>query len=384
MIPESISSSVVSPNPASGGHHICQRCVMDDSDIDIQFDENGVCNHCRSYDNFVQSFRLSEKLKNKDLEKTFARIKDKGRTGEYDCIMGMSGGVDSSYVAFLAKKFGLRPLCVHLDNGWNSEIAVKNIHQIVNQCGFDLYTHVLDWEEFKDLQVSFFKAGVIDLELLTDHAIFGVILQLAKKHKIRTILSGANFSTEHIMPSTWVHRKSDLKNILDIHQKFGSRKLKTFPQVSTIQHVYGMYVLGYQVIKPLNLMEFNKADAKATLIQEFGWKDYGGKHYESLFTKFYQAHILPKKFNVDKRKAHLSTLICSGQISREEALRELAKPLYPADQLENDFEYVCKKLGLGKEWMLNYLHSPGVPHAKYSSDARVFKILKRIQILIGK
>lgn len=357
---------------------------MDSTDPEIQFDSAGVCSHCRSYDAFVSNWKLSERIERRELENTFAAIKRRGQGKDYDCVMGLSGGVDSSYVALLAKEHGLRPLCIHLDNGWNSEIAVRNIHQIVERCGFDLYTHVLDWEEFKDLQISFFKAGVIDLELLTDHAIFGVILELAKKHKIDRILSGANFSTEFVMPKKWVHRKSDLRNIRGIHQRFGQRTLKTFPQVSTLSHVWGMYVKGYKVIKPLNLIHYDKAQAKEKLKAEFGWKDYGGKHYESVFTKFYQAHILPAKFDVDKRKAHMSTLICSGQLTREEALKALREPLYNPLELENDTDYVCKKLGFSREWMKEYLSSPGHQHEDYPTDEAIFKFLQWGQKILGK
>lgn len=363
----------------------CRRCVMDTSDPGISFDSQGVCSHCQQYDLFASKWNLTEKIEKNALKVTFDEIKTVGRKQEYDCVMGLSGGVDSSYVALLAKEHGLRPLCIHLDNGWNSEIAVRNIHQVVKTCGFDLYTHVLDWEEFRDLQVSFFKAGVIDLELLTDHAIFGVILDLAKKHKIRRILSGANFSTEHIMPASWVYRKSDLTNILDIHRNFGTVKLKTFPQVSTLEHVWGMYVRGYKVVKPLNLIDFKKDEAKKKLVEVFGWKDYGGKHYESIFTKFYQAHILPTKFKVDKRKAHLSSLICSRQITRDEAIKELSRPLYDHSQdLRNDFEYVCKKLGFTQAWMEDYLAKPGHRHQEYATDEKIFRFLQWGQRLIGK
>lgn len=354
---------------------ICTRCVMDTSDPGIRFDSLGVCNHCHEFDARVQAWNLETLISSDQLTKTFAEIREAGKGQDFDCIMGLSGGVDSSYVAYLAKQHGLRPLCVHLDNGWNSELAVANIHNIVSKCGYELFTHVLDWEEFRDLQRSFFKADVVDLELLTDHAIFGVILQLAKKHGLKYILSGANIATEQVMPKAWVHRKQDITNIRAIHKEFGHVPLKSFPQVSTLSHVFNMYGLGYKVVKPLDMIAFDKAKAKATLISEFGWRDYGGKHYESAFTKFYQAHILPKKFGIDKRRAHLSTLILSGQMTRDQALRELSQPLYDEGQLKTDFEYVCKKLGFTEEELKQYLQAKPRPHREFASDQWVYDFL---------
>lgn len=352
---------------------------MDKTDQNIVFNDDGVCNHCFSYSEMNAQWNLTEHIANKDLERLFSQIKSQGKNKKYDCIIGLSGGVDSSYIAYLAQLHGLRPLCVHLDNGWNSELAVANIHSIVNKLGFDLYTHVIDWEEFQDLQRSFFKANVIDIEVLSDHAIFGVIMQLAKKYGVKSILSGANISTEYIMPKSWVHRKSDLSNILDIQKKFGTLKLKSFPQVSTLSHVISMYILGYKVHKPLNLINYNKRHVKSILQEKLGWRDYGGKHYESIFTKFYQAHILPVKFKVDKRKAHLSTLICSGQITREAALSELALPLYSPTELTQDFEFVCKKLNFSPTEMHDYLKTPPRSHYDFKSDQWIYNLLSWVQ-----
>lgn len=348
----------------------CTRCLMDTTDPHIKFDSEGVCNHCLGYDQLLKTWQLPELLKSNAQPRLFSQIKKSGAGKEWDCLLGLSGGVDSSYLAYLAKQNGLRPLCVHLDNGWNSELAVSNIHKIVKKYNYELYTHVIDWEEFKDLQRSFFKADVIDLELLTDHAIFAVIMQLAHKHNIKYILSGANHSTEAIMPKAWVHPKQDKKNILAIHKCFGTRKIKSFPLMSSLQHVINMFVLGYKVAKPLNLMIYDKSAAKKTLQQEFEWRDYGGKHYESIFTKFYQAHILPTKFHVDKRRAHLSTLINSGQLNKPQAREEIQKPLYETSELEQDFSYICKKLNFSKEELNNYLSRPGKSHYDYPTESR--------------
>ncbi len=363
---------------------ICQRCVMDTTDLNIEFDSAGICNHCKSYTQLKVHWPLEFDLKEKTLEKHFSEIKKDGKGKEWDCLIGLSGGVDSSYIAYLAHQHGLRPLCVHLDNGWNSELATANIHGIVSKLGFELHTHVIDWEEFKDLQKAFFKAHVVDIEMLSDHAIFGVILKLARKYNLKHILSGANHSTEAIMPKAWVHRKSDERNIKSIHSQFGSKKIKTFPFVSTLEHVFYMYGIGYRVHKPLNWIDYNKARAKEVLMRELGWRDYGGKHYESIFTKFYQAHILPVKFNIDKRKAHLSTLINSEQISREEALTELQKPLYNTQELESDTEYVCKKLSFSAQEFKDYLKGPPVAHSSYGSDQPIYDILYWIRENIAR
>lgn len=352
---------------------------MDTSDPKITFNAEGVCNHCHAYDWTRASWPLDQYLKENKLTNVFEEIKKKQKNKKYDCIIGLSGGVDSSYIALLAKEHGLRPLCIHLDNGWNSELATHNIHSIVEKLGFDLFTHVIDWEEFRELQRSFFKAGVIDIELLTDHAIFGVIIELAQKYGIKYILSGANIATESIMPKAWVHRKQDLVNIRDIFSKFGQGKLKTFPQVSTLKHVFLMYGLGYKVIKPLNYINFNKAEAKRALIEKLDWRDYGGKHYESVFTKFYQAHILPTKFHVDKRRAHLSSLINSGQITREQALKELEKPLYDPKELKEDMEFVLKKLNFTQEEFNKYISTPPVSHLAYKSDQKIYDFMRTAQ-----
>ena len=358
---------------------MCTRCVMDTTDSEISFNAQGICNHCEKFDQLKKNWPLQANIENKLLEKRFAAIKEAGKNQEWDCLMGLSGGVDSSYIAWLAHQHGLRPLCVHLDNGWNSELATANIHGIVKKLGFELHTHVIDWEEFKDLQRSFFKANVVDIEMLSDHAIFGVILKLARQYNLKNILSGANDATEAIMPKSWVHRKSDETNIKSIQSQFGHRKIKTFPYVSTLQHVFYMYGMKYKVHKPLNWIDYNKAAAKEVLKTELGWRDYGGKHYESVFTKFYQAYILPTKFNIDKRKAHLSTLINSGQMTKTEAMAELEKPLYLLKDLEADTDYVCKKLGFTRQEFDNYLKIPPVAHSSYGSDQPIYDVLHWIR-----
>jgi N-acetyl sugar amidotransferase len=362
----------------------CSRCILDTKDDSrITFDDNGICNHCYYYDVVSNKDILTGDEGLNKVDDTVKRIKNASKGKTYDCLLGLSGGVDSSYLAYLAKKLGLNPLCVHFDNGWNSELAVKNIEQIVNKLGFDLTTYVIDWEEFKDLQRSYIKAGVIDIEALTDHAIYASLMQIAFTQKIKFILSGTNVVTEAILPNHWVHNKADYINILDIQSKHGTLKLKSFP-LNTRQVKRKFRANEYEFIEFLNWIPYNKAAVKKILIDELEWTDYGGKHYESIFTKFYQAYILPVKFGVDKRKAHLSTLICSGQITRAEALEEMKVPLYDERKLIIDKAYVLKKLGFAEEEFDAIMKSPPSAHSDYAVEGSLFNyypILKPLKPL---
>ena len=357
-------------------YRICTKCVMDTSDFGINFDKDGICNHCNNY---ADKKHVVIKVKNDNLlKKKIAEIKNKGIDRDYDCIVGVSGGVDSSYVAYLAKKFGLKTLLVHLDNGWNSTKAVQNINNIVKYTEFDLYTLVIDWEEFRDLQRSFFLADVLDIELLTDHAINATVINLSRKHKVKYNLSGSNFATEAILPSGWAWRKSDKKNLKAIHKKFGSVKLKTFPLMSTlVKEVYSRMKIP-EWVTLLNLIDYDKGAAIKIITKEMNWQYYGGKHYESIFTRFYQGYILPKKFGIDKRRAHLSTLINSGLKTREEALSELKSETYPLELQRDDFQLCCKKLGFTEEEMLDYIRRPGKSHLDYPSDQNLINKIKTL------
>lgn len=351
-------------------YRICTRCVMDTSDAEIIFDENGICNHCKGHDLRVLGSSFSQPDAAARLERLVQRIKA-DRRGEYDSIVGLSGGVDSSYVAYQAVKLGLRPLAVHFDNGWNSELAVKNIENIVKRLNLDLYTFVIDWEEFRDIQRSFFKAHVVDIEMVTDHAIFAALYAIARKFNIRTILSGTNAATESVMPRTWQHLKFDLLNLKSIHKRFRKIPIKNYPTISIWKMGFYNYSGLVKSVSVLNHIAYRKADAMRVLQDELGWQYYGGKHYESTFTKFYQAHILPAKFQIDKRRAHFSDLIMNGEMTREEALAELSIPLYDPRDLEFDSDYVCKKLGFGHNEFGDYMASPPVSHYAYPSYARL-------------
>jgi N-acetyl sugar amidotransferase len=353
------------------GYRMCSRCIMDTTDPDIFFDEEGVCNHCHQHDRTYAELVPKNQEGEKQLSKLINRIKEKGKGKRYDCIIGLSGGVDSTYVALLVKKLGLRPLAVHLDNGWDSELAVKNIENIVTKLNIDLYTIVINWEEFRDLQLSYLKAGVVDLEVTSDHAILASMYKLAREDDINFVISGTNVATESIMPKSWYYRsKDDLANLKDIYKKYGSgKKLKTYPTQGFIKLLYFNLLHKLESVSILNYIPYVKSEVKEIIKKELGWRDYGGKHHESLITKFYQSYILPKRFGIDKRRAHLSNLICSGQITREEALIEIQKPLYSSQfELEKDIEYIIKKFGISGVELDNIMNAPTNSHEDFKTD----------------
>jgi N-acetyl sugar amidotransferase len=350
----------------------CKRCILDSNDDrDLLLDESGVCNHCHYYDEQKKLLVLEGKQASDKLSATIKAIKEFGIGKKYDCLIGLSGGVDSSYVAYLAKQFGLRPLCVHFDNGWNSELAVENIHNIVNKLGFDLYTYVINWEEFKDLQLAYLKASVIDIEVLTDHAIYGSMFRIAKENNIRYVLGGHNVATEGILPYHWTFNKKDYINIKAIHKKYGNIQLKSFPFLDLKMKRF-IRRSGVEFVNYLNWVPFIKDEVKMKLQQELGWRDYGGKHYESIWTRFYQGYILPQKFKVDKRKAHYSTLICSGQLSRQEALQLMKEPPYDPAQFKIDKEFVLKKLDLSEEQFEEIMNLPVRDHREFDTEGSFF------------
>ena len=371
-------------------YKICSKCILDTiDDQTITFNSEGICNHCTTYDENLKKFYFGNDTELKKFNEIINNIKEDGKGKKYDALIGLSGGVDSTYVAYLCYKHKLRVLAVHLDNGWNSELSVVNIKNILKKTGFDLFTHVIKWSEFKDLQKSYFKAHVVDIEALTDHAIFSVLEKVATKSKIKYIISGSSITTEGRLPSKWVHHKGDHKNIKSIHKKFGKQKISTFPISNYWIRLLRNKLYKIEVIDLLNYINYNKEKAKKTIQNEFKWRDYGGKHFESIFTRFYQGYILPKKFGIDKRKSHYSTLICANQISREKALLEIQKPIYESDfLLKADIEYFLKKMKFSKEEFERYLKTKSVSHLEYKSilhfiNKLVFlkKILKKKKII---
>lgn len=339
-------------------------------DPDIRFDEQGVCNYCHQCEAHARNYKFPALPKGFDsLDQLVSTIKA-GKKGKYDSVLGVSGGVDSTYAALKAKELGLSPLILHLDNGWDSETATRNIENIVTRLGFDLYTHVIDWPEFRDLQLSFIKAHVVDIEALTDHAILALQVQMARRIRVKYILTGTNHATESILPPTWAYK--DPFNIRDIHRQFGTVPLRTFPIIDFHKLALMRKFNMVRFIDILDMVPYVKADAKKEIIEKLGWKDYGGKHYESIFTRFYQGYILPHKFGIDKRKAHLSSLISSGQLSREAALEEMKLPMYDPEQFRQDFPFVLKKLGLSEAAFQEYLATPPRKHTEFASTPSFF------------
>ena len=350
---------------------ICVRCIMDTSDPEIRFDDEGVCSHCRNFAE-LQRRLVPPAERAGELARLTDEIKRRGRGHDYDCVIGLSGGVDSTYVAHVVvRQLGLRPLAVHLDNGWNSELAVRNIEQTVRKLNVDLHTHVLDWEEFRDLQVAFLRASVPDGEIPTDHAIGAVLLETAVRRGITTLISGSNIATEGIMPGTWTYGVSDWRYISAVHRRFGKRRLRSFPHYTFLQYGYYLAARGLRSVRLLDYLEYDKACAMETISRELGWRYYGGKHYESIYTRFFQGYLLPRKFGIDKRRAHLSTLINAGQMDRERALELMEEPTYPEAEQKADLEYVTKKLGLTLAEFDEIMCTPPRSHHDYpNSEAR--------------
>lgn len=327
-------------------YRICNRCVMDTSDVDIVFDEKGNCNHCNNYFERIANRIYAGEESDEELEHFISKIKKAGKNKRYDCVIGVSGGIDSSYVAYIAKKKGLKPLLVHLDNGWNSEISEQNIKNLAEILELDYENFVLNWDEFKDLQLSFLKASIPEMETPTDNAIPGALHKIAAKYGIKYIISGGNFATEGILPKTWSYNAKDMKYFKHIHHKFGSKKLKQIPIFGAKEEIYYKLIKGIKMFYLLNYVPYNKEEAMSVLQNKLGWKYYGGKHYESKYTGFVQAYIMPEKFNMDYRRATFSTQICTEEITREFAINELKKKAYNTDTLEKETEYICNKLGL--------------------------------------
>lgn len=376
---------------ANGGraYQQCSLSVMDTiADPNISFDKKGISNYYYEYLKAEKNQTLKGEAATQKIQEWVSVLKKAGAGKPYDCMLGVSGGVDSTYLALCAKRLGLRVLCVHFDNGWNSELAVQNIENIVSKCGFDLYTYVINWPEFKDIQLAYFKANVIDIEAVTDVAIFACLDKICTEHKLKYILDGRNVWTEETLPKAWINKDSG--NLRSIHQAFGAIPLKSYPLQSRSQRLVQQLKKSYTSVPLLNYMVYDKPKAKQDIIGELGWRDYGGKHYESVFTRFYQGYILPEKFKVDKRKAHLSNLIFAGQMTKTEALEELESPIYPPAQLAEDKPFVLKKLGFTEAEFDAYLTAPSVPHSHYGStkslteEYPVLKLFRPIKNLLTR
>lgn len=362
-------------------YQICTRCVMDTSASDISFDEHGKCNYCTEF--LARSGHILDKdpsQRNQELNTFLAKVKKNGEGKPYDCIIGVSGGVDSSWVLVQAIKHGLRPLAVHMDNGWNSELAQSNIANLVRGLGVDLYTHVIDWNEYKKLMQAFFDANVVDIELLYDNAMLAVNYQQAKKYGIKYILSGSNQATEGMrMPKAWNWLKFDKHHIKGLGKRNGIKKFNTFPTIGTLDFIWYEFVCRIHWTPFLDYFDFNKNAAMQALEFEHSYKPYPYKHYESIFTRFYQGYILPTKFLIDKRRLHLSTLIATDQMKRDDAIHDLEGIPYPnLESLEEDKRYFLKKMGWNSERLTQYINAPKVLHEKYASERPLWDFLMRI------
>jgi len=365
---------------------ICTRCVMDTTDSKIVFDENGVCDHCNDFEQNVKPNWFTDERGDIELKKTISKIKEDGKNRDFDCIIGMSGGADSSYLLHVAvKEYGLRPLVFHVDGGWNSQIAVNNINVMIEKLGLDLYTEVINWEEMKDFQLAYFKAGVSNIDVPQDHAFVATLYNFAAKYKIKYILNGGNISTECVRnPLEWIYYGTDMAQIRDIRKRFGTNPMKTYPFSSVLRHkLYLRYIQMVQVVKPLNYFPYIKEEAMQVLADEYGWIPYPQKHFESRFTKFYEGYWLPKKFGFDTRKVQYSSLILTGQMTREEALEKLQAPAISDEDAKHDFEYIATKLGISVEELQMYFDQPNKSYKDYKNQQSLFDLGAKVLKAIG-
>lgn len=365
-------------------YQICANCVMDTTDSLIKFDEKCFCDHCNNfYSNILPNWHPDETGK-RQLDSIINKIKQDGKGKKYDCIIGLSGGVDSSYLVYYAiEVLGLRPLVFAVDTGWTLNVAVENIEKVVKGLKLDLYTEIIDWNEMKDLQLAFFKAQVPYQDTPQDHVIFASLYNYAAKQGIKYVLTGANYSTECVRePNEWVYL-NDLRQIKDIHKKFGTRPL-TLPLCGMFKYrLYYRYVKGMNIVQPLNLISYKKEDAIALLEEKFGWERYANKHFESIFTRFYEGYWLIKKFGYDKRKAHFSSLILTRQMTREEALKKLAEPPYDEELAKQDLEYVAKKLGLNRDEFIELMNGENKTYRDYKSSSWLLESAIKLAIFFG-
>jgi len=367
-------------------YKVCRNCVMDTSDSKISFDDKGICDHCRTYYNDILPKWHTDEKGDKALKEIVKKIKNEGEGKDFDCLMGMSGGIDSSYLLYImVKKYGLRPLVFHVDAGWNSQIAVNNIERLVDGLGLDLYTEVINWEEIRDLQLAFFKSGVSHIDTPQDHSFFATMYKFASKHNIKHILTGGNYSTECVRnPLEWMYYQSDSIQLKDIYKKYGTGKLKDYPVTNILWHkVFLPYFKKIKLIRPLDFFPYNKDEAMKTLVDKFGYQEYPQKHFESRFTRFYESYWLPKKFGFDTRKVQYSSLILTNQMTREDALEKLKHPAYDPKTIKQDFEYIATKLGISVKELQSYMDAPNKTYKDYKSQDNIYNIGAKVMRFLG-
>jgi N-acetyl sugar amidotransferase len=359
---------------------------MDTSDGRIVFDEQGVCDHCRGFEQYVRRRWHPDERGRAEVANTVERIRESGKGKQFDSILGLSGGLDSSYMLHLVvAEFGLRPLVFHVDGGWNSDLAISNIESLVNKLGLDLYTEVINWEEMRDFQLAFFKAGVPHLDVPQDHAFVATQYHFANRHGIKYILNGGNISTECVRnPKEWLYYGTDMAHIRDIMRQYGTRKMNSYPFSSILFHkFYLRYLRGVKVFKPLDLLPYTKEIAITTLAREYRWKSYPQKHFESRFTRFYEGYWLPTRFGYDTRRVQFSSLILTGQMSRHDALQKLEELPYDPDTIDSDFEFIASKLRISVDELRRYHGMPKKTYKDYKNREWVFDLGARVLQKIG-
>ena len=367
-------------------YQICTNCVMDTTDSKITFDNKGVCDHCNTYYSDILPNWHTDERGDLALKKIVKKLKKEGKGKDFDCLMGMSGGIDSSYLLYvMVVKYGLRPLVFHVDAGWNSQIAVNNIERLVEGLGLDLYTEVINWEEMKDLQLAFFKSGVSQIDTPQDHSFFATMYKFASKHNIKHILTGGNYSTECVRnPLEWMYYQSDSIQLKDIYKKHGTGKLKDYPITKILWHkIYLPYVKGIKLIRPLDYIPYDKDAAMQLLVEKYGYQKYPQKHFESRFTRFYESYWLPKKFGYDTRKVQYSSLMLTNQMTREDALEKLKHSAYDPKTIKQDFEYIATKLEISKEELQSYMDAPNKTYKDYKSQEYIYNIGAKVMRLLG-
>lgn len=357
---------------------------MDTTDPNITFNEDGVCNHCKEFERKWNNYGYKPNVSASELNIIVNEIKLSSKKSKYDCILGISGGVDSSYLAHLSNKLGLRVLAVHVDAGWNSEIAVQNIHNICNKLNIDLYTEILDWETIKELQRAYMFSGLANLDIPQDHAFLAGVYNYALKYNVKYMLNGSNLATEGILPSAWGYSALDYKSIKSIFRKYKRKgNLRKYPHFNIIKY----FIMKKKIIRVnlLNYVPYSKKEAIGLLAKEYNWRYYGGKHFESRFTKFFQSYYLPIKFGYDKRRAHLSSLVITGEISRDEALKIMSdKNFYPIEEMIEDRDYILKKLEISeKDWNI-IMDSPNKSEDDYASNKNLIAFLIKVKNMLKK
>ena len=358
-------------------YQLCKNCVMDTSDINIVFDNKGICDHCNTFYSKIKPFWHTDEIGLNELKSLVEKIKKEGKGKDFDCLMGMSGGIDSSYLLYkMVTEFGLRPLVFHVDAGWNSQIAVNNIERLVDGLGLDLYTEVINWEEMKDLQLAFIKSGVPHIDVPQDHAFFATMYKFASKYKVKTILTGGNYSTECVRnPLEWMYYQSDSIQLNDIYRRFGSGKLEDYKVTNILWHkIWLPYFKGIKLYRPLDFIPYNKEQAMQELVDKFGYQKYPQKHFESRFTRFYEGFWLPERFGFDTRKVQFSSLILTNQMTRDEALLKLNEKVYTKEQIDEDFEYISNKLGITVDELWSYFYAPKKTYKDYKSQENLYSL----------